>query len=127
MGIRLTILVLQLLFNLPTADVRWASRVVAEPDGSATTVIVLTYPAPTLKLVRSCMVMYEGSFTEPPSDDYRELERQCVAPPHTVGDFFVWPGLNIMKTHAGFYGMVTFINMKGESETHYAIVPVKDS
>jgi len=122
------LLALQLLFSRPPeADVRWASRVVTEPDGSTTTVIVMTYPAPTLRLVRACMVMYEGDFTEPGSDNYRELGRQCKESPRPEGDFFVWPGLNILKTQAGFYGMITFINMKGESETRYAVVPVKDS
>lgn len=115
------LLLLQLShFALPTADISWASRVVRTAKQPPVTIFVVTYPAPVVRLTKACIVLYSGTYSETnTSDDFAEVGRHCWAP-HTEGDFDVWENLDIQKSGLNAYGFVSFINMKGETETHYA-------
>ena len=83
------------------------------------TVFVITYPAPARKLERACLVLYDGDFTFPESDNYTEVERTCWVP-NIQGDVKVVENFDVQHSQHNVLAVVTFINMQGERETHYA-------
>lgn len=114
------LLVLQLLLSQPKADISWASRVLRDTrTNTVSTVFVITYPAPARKLERACLVLYDGDFTFPESDNYTEVERRCWVP-NIKGDFTVVENFDVQHSQHNVLAVVTFINMQGERETHYA-------
>lgn len=110
----------QLLLSPPKADISWASRVLRDSaTNTVSTVFVITYPAPVRKLERACLVLYDGDFTFPESDNYAEVSRECWVPT-AVGDFKVVENFDVLHSQHNVMVSVVFINLQGERETHYA-------
>ena len=113
------LLALQLAFAPPTADITWAAR-----QWHADTVFVMTYPAPVTRLVEACMVFYEGHWGQ---GDYSEWQRHCWTPTNGIADFDTWPYMAYDTVPYNVLGYVTFINLGGNRETHWAFPLDEDS